>query len=97
MTRQPGGVGRIVTPPIVLDETPQHIHAKSIHAPPEPESQYIVHGGAHLAVTPVEVRLLLQEGMVIILPGALVEFPRTATEVAQPVVGLATIRCRIAP
>ena len=98
--RVPGpdrGIGRVVAPPRVLHEVPQHVDAKAVDAAVEPEAQHAVHRGAHRGVAPVEVGLLLQEGVVVVLAGALVERPGAAAEVAQPVVGRAAAGRRIAP
>ena len=48
-------------------------------------------------MAPVEVWLLLQEGVVIILFGNLVPFPGWAAEIADPVIGRPAVSGRIAP
>src|ERR1035437_108687 len=48
-------------------------------------------------MTPVEVWLLLQEGVIVILAGDLVPFPSRAAEIADPIVGRSTIGRRIVP
>ena len=52
---------------------------------------------AHRRVAPVEVRLLLQEGVVVVLAGRLVPLPGRAAEIAEPVVGRPAVGRRIAP
>src|SRR5689334_22209406 len=59
--------------------------------------QNIVHRGPHVWTTPIEVRLFLEEGMIIILGSDGVVFPCAAAEIAQPVVRRPTIRSRIVP
>src|SRR3546814_17002081 len=48
-------------------------------------------------IAPVKIRLLLQEGVVIILFGSLVPFPGRAAEIADPVIGRSAAGSRIAP
>src|ERR1035437_8947413 len=70
-----------VTPLVILDEQPEHIHAKTIDAAIEPETQHIMHCRDNVGVTPIEVGLFLQKGMVIILSRTLVPLPSAATKV----------------
>ena len=82
-----GGVRRIVGKVRRLDHVPQHVDAEAVDAALEPEAQHVVHRRLHGRIAPVEVRLLLQEGVVVILAGGLVPFPGRAAEIADPVVG----------
>ena len=92
-----GRVGRIVREVCRLDQVPQHVDAEAVHASLEPEAYHVVHRRFHSRITPIEVRLLLQEGVVVILAGDLVPFPCRAAEIADPVVGRPAIRRRVAP
>ena len=92
-----GRVGRIVGEVCRLDQVPQHVDAEAVHASVEPEAHHVVHRRLHGRITPVEVRLLLQEGVVVILAGGLVPLPCRAAEIADPVVGRSAIRRAIAP
>lgn len=53
----------------------QDVDAEAIHSAVEPEAQHVHHGRPHLGVAPIEVRLLVQEGMQIILAGRFVPLP----------------------
>ena len=90
-------IGRIVAEFGVLDQVPDHVDAKAVDALLQPEPHHVVDRGAHVRIAPVEIRLLGQEGVIVILPGRLVELPRAAAELGQPVVRHAAIRLRIAP
>jgi hypothetical protein len=52
---------------VVLDHEPHHVDAKSIDSAVEPEAKNVEHGGSHGRVAPVEVGLLLEEGVVVVL------------------------------
>ena len=70
-----GWVGRIVPEVCCLQEVPQHVDPESIDATVEPEPHHIVHRRLYGWIAPVEVWLLLQEGMVVVLFGCPVPFP----------------------
>ena len=74
-SRPIGRVGRIVREVCRLQHVPQHVDAEAIDATVEPKPHHIVHRRLHGWMTPVEVGLLLQEGVVKILSGDLVPFP----------------------
>ncbi len=90
-------IGRIVAELRILDQVPDHIDAEAVDPLAQPEAHGVVDRLAHLAVTPVQVRLLGEEGVIIILSGCLIERPGAAAEFRQPVVRRATVRLRIAP
>jgi hypothetical protein len=91
------GIRRVVAELVVLDEMPQDVNPESIDTAIEPEADHVVHRFAHFTVPPVQVRLRFQEGVEIVLPGALVPFPRAAAEDGKPVVRRAAIGFGIAP
>ncbi len=93
----PGRVRRIVAELGVLDQVPEHVDAEAVDAPVQPEAQHLVHGGADLGITPVEVGLLLQEGVVVELARGLVPFPGRAAEIAEPVVGRRAVGLAVPP
>ena len=68
------------------------VDAKAVDTAREPEAQHVVHLAPDFRIAPVQVRLLLQERVVVILPGRGVMFPCGAAEFAQPVVGRAAPR-----
>ncbi len=76
---------------------PEHVDAKPIDAAPEPETKDVVHRLLDGGVSPVEVGLLLQEGVIIILPAGLIPLPGRAAEIADPVVRRCSVETRIAP
>jgi hypothetical protein len=53
------GIRRVIPEPLVLDEMPQDIDAKTIDPALEPEAQYIMHGRDHFRIAPIEIGLLL--------------------------------------
>ena len=79
-------ISRVVAEFSVLDQKPEDVHAEAVHAPVEPKTHSRVNRFAHLRITPVEVRLLLQEGVAIELLRRLVERPCGAAKVRLPVV-----------
>ncbi len=93
----PLGVGQVVAELLVLDEQPEDVHAEAVDAAIQPEAHGGVDGRADLGIVPVEVGLLLEEGVEVELAGGLVEGPAGAAEVALPVVGDAAIGGGIAP
>ena len=84
----PVRVRRIVLEVLGLDQVMDRVDAETVHAAVEPEAQHREHRGAHVRIAPVEVRLLLQEGVIVVLLRRLVEGPRAAAELAHPVVRL---------
>ena len=87
LRRRPAGVRRVVAQLDVLEHLAQGVDTETIDAAFEPEAQHIQHGGAYFRVAPVEVRLLLQVGVIVELTRWRVPLPGAAAEHAQPVVG----------
>src|SRR5215210_3595270 len=64
----------------ILHQMPDHVDTKAVDAHVHPESKHGVERRPNLWIAPVEVGLLLQEGVVIILAGRLIPFPGAAPE-----------------
>src|ERR1700735_621129 len=90
-------IGRIVAKLCILDQVPDHVDAETINPFPKPKAHHIVDGLTHGGIAPIQVRLLGQEGVVVVLPGRGVVLPGTSSEFRKPVVGWTAIGCRIAP
>ena len=73
------------------------IDAETVDAAVEPKAQHLEHGVLHLRIAPVEIGLLFKEGVVVILPGRRVPFPRTTAKIRYPIVGRTAIRFGLAP
>jgi hypothetical protein len=71
---------------LCLDQMMDRVDAKAIDIALEPKSQHREHCSAHIPVAPVEIRLLLQEGVVVVLLCCLIERPGRPAELARPVV-----------
>src|SRR3546814_7024382 len=95
--RSESGVDRIVREVSVLHHVPEHVDPETIDSARQPEAQHILHCLLNGRIAPVKSRLLLQEGVVIILFGSLVPFPGRAAEIADPVIGRSAAESRIAP
>src|SRR4051794_22165157 len=80
-----------------LDQMMDRVNAEAVHAAIEPEAQYRKHRGAHVGITPIEVRLLFQERMVVVLLRCLIPRPRAAAELAYPIIRHAAVRLAVAP
>ena len=69
----------------------RHVHAETVHAAVQPESEHVVELGADLLVLPVQVGLVGVEQVQVPLPGGAVRFgdpgPGAAAEHAFPVGG----------
>jgi hypothetical protein len=76
---------------------PDHVDAESVDAFAEPKAHGIVDRLAQLRVAPVEVRLLLEKGVIVILSRRRIIFPGAAAEFRQPVIGRTAIGRCIAP
>ncbi len=74
------GIGRIVSEALVLDQPPQRVHPEAVHPALEPEAQHLEHRRLDLEVPPVQVRLLLQEGVEIVLLCLLIPGPGAPAE-----------------
>lgn len=48
------------------------IDPKSVDSSPQPETQGLMHRGAHVWISPIQIRLLGKIGMVVILAGAFI-------------------------
>src|SRR6266446_9316684 len=81
----------------ILDQMPDHVDPETVDALAKPEAHHVMDGPAHLRFAPIQIRLLGQEGVIIILPRRGVVLPGAAAEFRQPIVGRAAIRRRIAP
>src|SRR5207237_8547786 len=87
----------IVTKLRIFQQMPNDVHAEAIDSAPEPEPHYLVDRGAHFWIAPVQVRLCRQEGVVVVLPRCLVEFPGGAPKFGGPIDRRTAIRGRVAP
>ena len=92
-----GGIGRIVPEFGILHQMPQHINAKTIDTAIQPEAQHIVHRSPYFRISPIQVRLCFEEGVVIVLTSRRIPFPGGAAEIADPVIGRTAIRLRSPP
>jgi len=90
-------IGRIVAKLRVLDQVPDHIDAEAVDAFAKPEAHDVMDGLAHFRIAPVQIRLLGEEGVVIILLRGHVVGPRAAAEFRHPVVRRAAVRGRLTP
>jgi hypothetical protein len=75
ITRAVARVGGIVAECVILDEVPHDVDAETVDAAVEPEAKDLEHGVADLAITPVQVGLLLEEAVVVVLTRRLVPLP----------------------
>jgi hypothetical protein len=73
-------IGRIVPETGRPDQVPQDVDAEPVDPAPQPEPHRLIDCLPHLRIAPVQIRLLLEKGVVIVLPGAGIEFPGAATE-----------------
>jgi hypothetical protein len=60
---------RIVPKLLVFEQVVNGIDAKTIHAACQPEPQNIEHRGTHGGISPVQVGLLVEIGMIVVLAG----------------------------
>src|SRR6476661_4795586 len=81
----------------VLDQMPDHVDPETVDAVAEPETHRIINSLAHLRIAPVQIRLLGEEGVIVVLPRGVVVLPGAAAEFRQPVVRRPAVRGRIAP
>src|SRR5271155_185546 len=93
----PGRIGRIVAKRRILDEMPHHIDPKSVDSAPQPETQGLMHRGAHVSISPIQIRLLRKIGVVVILACAFIPCPGATTKVADPIIRRTTALSRIPP
>src|SRR5262249_18508077 len=84
MVRQVGRaetrIRRIVAKLSVLDQMPDDVDAKSVDAALKPETHCLVDGRSYSRIAPVEIRLGGEKGMILIVSGCAVIFPRPAAE-----------------
>jgi hypothetical protein len=90
-------IGRVVAKQVVLDQDSAGIHAEAVDPTIEPEAHDLGDRHLHVAITPVEVRLLDEEGMVVILAARFAPFPRAPAKAAQPIVRRSASLGRIGP
>ena len=69
------GVRRIVPLRGIFHDEAHRIDAKSVNVPIEPEAQVLEHRCFHRRVAPVQIGLLLQEGMQVILTRSIIQLP----------------------
>ncbi len=76
-TAPPGGIRRVVSKLVVLDQMPEHIHPEAIHAAPANQKRSTsCMASTTRGLRQFEVRLLLEEGVVVVLAGAPHPAPR---------------------
>lgn len=83
-------IGGIVAKLAVFHDFIDDIDAESIDSAVKPETHRVEHRLPYVSVPPVQIRLLGKEGVVVVLARSVVESPRLAAEVAEPV----EARCR---
>ena len=76
-------IGRVVAKLRVLDQVPDHIDAEAVDTLAKPEAHDVMDGLAHFRIAPVQIRLLGEEGVIIILPRRGVIRPGAAAEVGS--------------
>ena len=81
----------------VLDDRVADVDPEARHPALEPEAQHVVERLADLRVPPVEVRLRREEVVEEVLARGLVERPRRAAEVREPVVRRPSVGGRVGP
>ena len=88
---------RLAVDEVRLLDVDDRVDAESAHALFQPEVRRAVERLAHLGVRPVEIRLLLGEGVEVILLALLAPRPRGAAENRAPVRRRRAVRLRVAP
>src|SRR4051812_35760075 len=91
------GIRGVIAQQRIFNQDGAGIHAETIHSTLHPEAQHLRHGHAHLRISPIQVRLLREEGVVIVLARPMVPLPSAAAETTEPVVRRASIRCWVGP
>ena len=76
----------------VLDQVPDHVDAKAVDALAQPEPHHVVDRRAHRRIAPVQIRLLREEGVIVVLSRRCILFPGAAAEFRQPVVRRPAVR-----
>ncbi len=77
----------VVTQGGVLVEEVHQVETEPVDAALQPEASDTEHLAPHRRVAPVEVRLEGEEGVIVVLPGALVVLPGASFYDRSPVVG----------
>src|SRR5690349_12387960 len=77
---------RIVAQGLILHKAVRHIQPEAIHTHLQPVTDNLHHCRAQFRVTPVEIRLFLEERVQIVLACAFIPLPRRAAEDRLPVV-----------
>src|SRR6266536_419160 len=90
-------IGRIVAKLLILDQVPDDVDAEPIDPASKPETHHLIDGRPDGRVTPVEIRLSGEKGMIEILSASAIIFPRATAEYRQPIVGRSTVRGRTLP
>src|ERR1700733_9800334 len=90
-------IRRVVAKIRILDQVPDHVDAEAMNPFPKPEAHHIMDGLTHGGSAPIQVRLLGQEGVVVVLPCRGVVLPGASSEFRKPIVRRAAVRCRITP
>ena len=88
---------RLAVDEVRLLDVDDRVDAETAHALFQPEVRRAVERLAHLGVRPVEIRLLLGEGVEVILLPLLAPRPRGAAENRAPVRRRRAVRLRVAP
>lgn len=68
-------IKRVITEPIVFEEVPDSINAKSVDAAAEPKTHDVMYGVANGRIAPVQIWLCGEKRMVIILISVFIQFP----------------------
>src|SRR5690606_32171434 len=88
---------RIVSEEYILEIIVKHIQPEAIYTFVQPITKNVQQGRTNFQVVPIEVGLTFRKGMVIVLTQIFVIFPGASPKNREPIVGIATIRGRVAP
>ena len=66
----------VIRIPILLEKGPHGVQPETVHPQVKPEARRVKHRLSHLWIMPVEVRLLLEEVVIVILASGGIVFPR---------------------
>jgi len=78
--------GAVVPQLTVVGKEVDHVEAEAVDALVHPETHNVGQGLAHLGLIPVQIGLLLEEGVVVVLPAPLVPGPGRSAEKGEPVI-----------
>jgi len=73
------------------------IEAKTVHPHIEPETNRLPHRPFHIRVAPVQIGLVLEEKVVVVLSGRLIECPGGTAERRIPVIRRTAVGCGVTP